>query len=159
MSHRPDNYMENIQTHFTTALEKICTLQSKLFDAKLKAVEETYTKLLENNNKNFNQLLLTVTKSLKTQPVTDKINGLISPLEKENITLKSSVQELRNDFVLSTECWKSKMETQTTQMELQKQTYEKSFKDLQTAIDTLEIQIQGKDDKINDIKRSLDNTT
>ncbi|CAC5399220.1 unnamed protein product [Mytilus coruscus] len=138
----PNKNMENIQAHFTTALEKICTQQSKLFDAKLKAVEETYTKLLENNNKNFSQLLLTVTKSLKTQPETDKFNGLISSLEKENITLKSAVQELRNESLLSAECWKSKMETQKSQIEQQKQTYEKSFKDLQIAIDTLQIQIQ-----------------
>ncbi|CAC5367058.1 unnamed protein product [Mytilus coruscus] len=155
----PDKYMENIQAHFTTALEKICTQQSKLFDAKLKAVEETYTKLLENNNKNFSQLLLTVTKSLKTQPETDKFNGLISSLEKENITLKSAVKELRNESLLSAECWKSKMETQKSQIEQQKQTYEKSFKDLQIAIDTLQIQIQGKDDEITNIKMSLDDTT
>ncbi|CAC5380370.1 CLIP1 [Mytilus coruscus] len=94
-------------------------------------------------------------KSLKTQPETDKFNGLISSLEKENITLKSAVQELRNESLLSAECWKSKMETQKSQIEQQKQTYEKSFKDLQIAIDTLQIQIQGKDDEITNIKNVI----
>ncbi|CAC5380652.1 unnamed protein product [Mytilus coruscus] len=51
------------------------------------------------------------------------------------------------------------METQKSQIEQQKQTYEKSFKDLQIAIDTLQIQIQGKDDEITNIKMSLDDTT
>ncbi|VDI57158.1 Hypothetical predicted protein [Mytilus galloprovincialis] len=100
-----------------------------------------------------------ITKSLKTQPETDKFNGLISSREKENITLKSAVQELRNESWLSAECWKSKMETQKSQIEQRKQTYEKSFKDLQIAIDTLQIQIQGKDNEITNIKMSLDDTT
>lgn len=154
--YKPDKYLENIQTHFTSALEKICSEQSKLFDAKLRIMEDNYTKLLENNFQKFDKILDTVSKASKTAPEADSKNiSRINTLEKENITMKNSIQEVRHDLILNEEVWKSKIETQKTKFDLQKQMYEKTIKDMQKDIERLQNDISSKDKQIQHDQSSL----
>lgn len=87
-------------------------------------MEEYYTKSLKSNDDKIDKLLDTVTQLLAEAdtPVNDKLHNRISPLENENVELKTSIQGLINLSQLSEECWKSKLETQRTQMKFSKQT-------------------------------------
>jgi len=150
-------FFQRIEANFTSALDKICTQQSELFNAKFQLMEEYYTKSLKSNDDKIDKLLGTVTKLLAKAdtPVNDKLHNRISSLEKENVELKTSIQGLQNSSQLLEECWKSKLETQKTQMEFSKRTQVKHVKDMQAELNNLSDKIHFKDDQIQDMEANL----
>ncbi|CAG2228927.1 CLIP1 [Mytilus edulis] len=100
-----------MEASFTLALDKICTQQSDLFNSKFQLMEHYYNQSIETNNNNFKMLQDTITTILKPTSDNDKLAARIVSLEKENIILKSSVNEFKNTSAINIECWKSKIET------------------------------------------------
>lgn len=151
-----DIYLEKIQNCFVSAIEKVCTQQSVLFDSKLKLIEENYNKSIQHNNENLKKLMDTIESNFKkpTQD-TDKLYERIATLEKENVALKSSVKELQSNSTLHEECWRSKMETQEVHLKLQRQTQEKTIQNLQKEVESLQSRIAEKSERLSDMEASL----
>ena len=148
---KPSKLMfEKIEANFTMALQKICDQQAELFDKRIRSMEDYYNKSMENNNKNFSQLLNTVTHLLKPLQETEKVNTKVLSLEKNNNDLKESMQEIRSLHALNEASLKSKLDAQEMQLTMQKQNYDKTLKELQSTIEALEDRLTEKDCKLQE---------
>ena len=165
VANNTDKYLEKLESHFTSALEKICTQQNELFNSKFQSMEMYYRQSIETNERHFKQILDTV-KSVVKVPETDKLQNRILALEKENVILKSSVQELKSTDMLNNEIWRTKNTSLETQIGQQKQTYEKTVRDLQKEVTALRTQVTEKESameetmplrhEIQSLRRELD---
>ncbi|VDI32908.1 Hypothetical predicted protein [Mytilus galloprovincialis] len=148
---QPDQMFSRMEASFTLALDKILSQQSDLFNSKFQLMEHYYNQSIETNNNNFKMLQDTITTILKPTSDNDKLAARIVSLEKENIILKSSVNEFKNTSAINIECWKSKIETQKSQMELQKNSQDTRIKDLQSDISDLQTKLNNKISKIEEM--------
>lgn len=90
-----------METNFTNALDKICTQQASMLDAKFQTMENIYTKNMKAYGDKFSKVLDRL----------DKVTENWTTVERENAELKCKISNLNHTTTLKKELLKSELDS------------------------------------------------
>ena len=136
--------MQRMETSFSNALEKITTQQANLFETKLKAIDEMYSKSLDSQNEKFS-MLMNKFEEMTTKNVT---------ASKEAEHYKTELKNAKYVNTLEQESIRSKYDLQISQLKQQNEKKTDTLTNLDSEVSKLSARLSEQQDKIQSLEDS-----